>query len=616
MPVKIHLVLASQLSRIRRQLPGDFTWCYFGANARLRMRARNSLGMERQLEIGRALTDVAYRIRDEFQVWMMQLGDFQTDKIGWWGSVTATRSPLLSDLFRFICYFELTQAWLQAAASSAPNCIVVEDIWLWQSLQDNFQAHSAVQMHGSGCLRRWIDHGRSAFRAGAARMYFFLRVLILALETRLRIRRQPDTDISMQLLFTWIEDRSFESDGVLHDPYSGRLGSILERDGSKLVWHTNLLFSRRLLQKLHGFADRVIVAPAYITFTNFFRVIFSRYHLQLSPRLARFRGWDATILFQREMLETRARTGYLQAHLFHRVSLAIATRYGNSVKTIVFPFENQEWEKPFLHAWHSLAPRTRLIAHKNYPMRPLLLGEFLAPGEAARRPMPNVFMVCGEHSRQLMLAGGHASTSVWVGGGLRFEYLWCKRSAEFISSPSRRNLEAKVLLAMPYSAEYGRLFYQDLRSQLSEPLLLPGKGRVRFLIKCHPHTPFRRLFSAFPEPLPDWIEICDQTVEHMLPVTDLLLYAPATSVALEAARSGVPVLRYVGDNLDLDIFPPAESPFPYCTMRNLRSEILRELARSSVQFEQDFLDTLLTPVRESVWLQLLGNPPLRMSNGG
>src|SRR6185437_15446146 len=109
----LQLCFAPALTRrYARRLPPAAEWVYLGTNLRRRARAQVRLGVTRQRDIGRELTDAAYSIRDEYQNWMTAFGHCQPDARIWEAGITATRSPLLSDLFQFAAYMELLRGWM------------------------------------------------------------------------------------------------------------------------------------------------------------------------------------------------------------------------------------------------------------------------------------------------------------------------------------------------------------------------------------------------------------------------------------------------------------------------------------------------------------------------
>src|SRR6185437_8192598 len=559
------------------------------------------------------LTDAAYSIRDEYQNWMTAFGHCQPDARIWEAGITATRSPLLSDLFQFAAYMELLRGWMTVKAAAAPACVVIEDPWLWDAVRETIGSHVGVVCHGRVGLAQCRYRLRAAGRALAARLFFAIRALGLQLESRWTLPTEPGGDRPWILIHISIESRSFDESGRLQDPYSGRLRQILEENGERVVWLTHLTLPQAVLRRLKPLASEVLALPRYNTVTEVLMCAARRYHVEIPGTHARFRGWDLTPMLRRETFETRSRTGYMQAALMERAARRSAARVGHRTRALVFAAENQEWEQPLLRAWRAASPSTCLIAHKNYPMRPLLLGEFVPPRPGAAAAAPDTIAVCGDHSRTLLRDCGFPAHMVSLTGGLRFA--WAQGQ---VATPRARGAksatEARVLVLLPYSLVLGRLAVADLRHQLQLPLTVQPNRRVRFSIKFHPLTGPSQLMRGDRSPLPSHLDYCHDALADALAKTDLALYVPSSSEVWEATAMGVPVLLYRPDALETDCFPPAQMPFPVCARASLRAAVQQCLAelRPAVAQAQAKLAELIAPVDESAWLRAVRGAPLEI----
>jgi hypothetical protein len=605
-PDTLHICFGATLPRT---LPGSggAQWAYIGLDANRREQASTRLGEALRRDLGEEINRAAYRIRAEFQAWTAELAQAQRDPHDWWGSVTATRSPLLSDLFLHLSYLEVVRGWLANGLAEAPAIVVAEDAALWTTLAVNLRGQPRVTLHGAARPARWRRAARVAVRAQLARLYFAGRAARLRLEACLRVRQQPSADAPQVLLLTPIAASSFGADGNLAEPFHGRLADVLERNGERVTCLTGLTFPSRLVRRLPPFAERVIVLPRYTRARDIAACALARHRLEAPPHLRRFRDWNLTPLLRREVEETRSRTGYLQSRLAERAMRRVAAQFGGHAKALVYLAENQEWEQPMLRAWRSASPRTRLVAHKSYPMRPLLLGEFPAPGERGWRLRPDVALVCGEQSRALALAAGAEPDDVVVGGALRFSYLWH-------AAPRRRTDagptgDRTVAVLLPYSRQHAGLVTHELCLALRRPLECAGGGRARFLIKPHPLTA-AAVRDAVAQAHSAWIAVTHEPARRLMQHIDAVLHIPGTSAGWEAAALGIPTIRYLTDFLDLDCYEPWANPLPACNRRNLRSRVAGILADAAPP-PAGLRDAMFAPASAAAWSAAITGSPAR-----
>jgi surface carbohydrate biosynthesis protein (TIGR04326 family) len=301
--------------------------------------------------------------------------------------------------------------------------------------------------------------------------------------------------------------------------------------------------------------------------------------------LAQFRGCDYRPLFYRELLLERGSTSFPRYRLWHRAMLRIAADLGPKVKCLIYPFENQPWEKLLCLAWRRRAPHVQLIGYQHSRVPPLLLSYALSGNEVEMTPLPDRIVANGEATLQSLRAAGFPDSKLANGGALRYEYLYSGNGNGAGHAPApgngRTSERKSVLVAFPLSPPHCKGLLADLLDEFKTPLFAHDGDRVpiQLVLKCHPWLPLKR-FHRGKAILPEWAGSTEEPIEQELARADLLLYVPSTTIWREAYLAGVPVLKYEVDLLDLD--PPdslnAFSVHP-CRKESLRGLIRQLLAK-------------------------------------
>ena len=225
-------------------------------------------------------------------------------------------------------------------------------------------------------------------------------------------------------------------------------------------------------------------------------------------------------------------------------------------------------------------------------------------------PLPDRIVANSDFNLQTLKEGGFPEAMLVNAGALRHEYLYAPPAERppAAADPQWRT----VVVAFPQLAPQSAHLLADLVEEFREPLMpdaLDGRP-VRFLLKFHPSLPARKV-SRGRLRLPVWMETSQEPMSRALRGADLLLYASPTSSWWEARFSGVPVLKYQPDLLDMDAGQAAfEASVPVCDRATLRSSITALLNQPPVRHaEGRALRRLFGPVDEARWLESARDAP-------
>lgn len=568
--------------------------------------------------IGGELNRVARSLKQPFLDWIAEIGRGQRTKLNWWASRLASKSPLQTDFFLLVVYTQLVNAWLERAREAPLRVLVVEDPWLRWVLWRRFAADGRVTFHGGWRGDCVLDAGYWLGRVPLAVAYSLLSSLWLATLTRLigpaRGREGSASGQARVLIYTWLDDRCLSRAGAFHDPYTGRLDGILRARGEVVRRLAPVAAPRGLLVRtLKQFPDLFLTAPRHVRLWEIVRAAFGWLTINGLCRLSTFQGWDYAPLLYREVLREWGSTGIYQYRLWYFGMRRMAEMFGPGIKCLIYPFENQPWEKLLCLAWRERAPHVTLIGYQHSSIQPLLLPFFLGRGELESVPLPDRIVANGRVGLELLREGGFPASRLVNGGALRYEYfhtLGATRPGQ--PSPMNAPREGKkkiVLVTFPIAPQYARRLAVDLLKEFGEPLYLEkdGGAPVRFVLKCHPVLPIEK-FRPTTAALPPWITVSREPLDSLLSRADLLLYVPPTTTRWEGFLMGIPVLKYQVDLLDIDSYAVDGVPLPACSSKTLRASVGELLLDPPTGSRPDprVLEDVFGRVDEELWVRIVG----------
>ncbi len=603
----IRVVSPRRTKALAARLRGEnLEWCYFGTDNAERARIVEILGSANSISISEELNRIAYESRQAFADWIMEIGIRQEDKVNWWSSRLATKSPLQTDLFLLVCYHKLFRSWL-GTPQSRIRVVVVEDPWLRSLLGRDFGAAPGVEVAASKSAvvantAYWLARVPLAILYFAIR-YCWLKVLAEALLSSSWPRREQTPDKLTILLYTWIEKSCFIKPDRLNDSYTGRLEEILSRNGESVTRLTSLSVRSAFLRRLKPFARSLVATQRHITIGAIFKSATAFFRITNFQTVPMLDGGNYAPLLHRELLLEWGTPAFATAQLAHQSFRRIAKHCKARVKVLIYPFENQPWEKMLCLAFRREAPEIRLIGYQHTPIPALFVSYLLGAGESRFVPLPDVIVTHGKATLDRLREGGFPEEKLVDGGALRMEYLFDQKENRRTGRTAKE--EPRILVVFPTSRLSSACLLQDLLELFPAP-------SFTFILKCHPDLPWGT-FGNKESKLPAWFTVSAQPLNELIQTVDLFLYAPPTGSWREAYIAGLPVLKYqgafLGEFLDIETTDaPGVSEVPVASRDTLRKtvhDLLTEASDSSPLERKRFLERAFSPVNEEVWMQLV-----------
>ena len=221
--------------------------------------------------------------------------------------------------------------------------------------------------------------------------------------------------------------------------------------------------------------------------------------------------------------------------MFDRMAQKLpATHWG------LFPMENQPWERALITAWKRYQKNSKTIAFQHSPgVRTLDLRLFFDPelfkkAETHNFPQPDFLAVNGSINRRLIQECGYPQEKLINVEGLRSLQL----TGQYGSQKKDLKSSNRTLLVVTGYIDPETEFQLKL---LMDASALGGlKSYSKILIKPHPFLPVEGIVEKFH---PDFkYEIVHQSMSELWPQADVVYCANSTTVCVEAAWLGFPII--------------------------------------------------------------------------
>ena len=605
------MVSPEQVSTIASQFAGqNLEWCYFGTHFERKYKVSQVLPQACSMDIAEMLNRVAREAKQPFVDWIADIGKRQTNKLNWWASRIASKSPLQTDFFLLVCYHRLFSSWVSGGELSRIRVVVIEDPWLKLMLKRDFSALPSAVFFGSyrnivADAVYWL--GRvPVVVAYVTILHVWRKILAVLVNIHYKLHEVCEGSKDARVfLYTWVEKSCFGSSDKPHDVYTGRLEEILKKNGETVTRFSSFSIPSRFLLKLCPFLGNLLLTPLYMTTLDILKSALSFFRIRGLHTLPALEGFSYRLLFYRELLREWGNPGYATYRLSFLSFRRLAQRHASRLKSLIYPFENQPWEKMLCLAFKQEAPGVRMIGYQHASVPALLLSYVLGKGELSFTPLPDLIVTNGHFTLNQLQHDGFPVEMLVNGGALRFEYLVQTRSRS-----KRGNEKATgsrcVLVAFPIIRPPAVCLMQDLLALFPTPALDADGVSVEFVLKFHPDLPME-MFGMDQAKLPPWFTVSEKPLGELFAYADLFLYAPPTGTWREALHAGLPALKYCGEFLDLDSGETDVSKELAAASRDtLKSKIFSLLTHPylSVTIPQaEWLRDAFSPVNVEVWME-------------
>ena len=514
-------------------------WSFMGVDPCLRERIISRLGSENRYCYAKELQNTCIEQKTPFLDWMAKIGKKQ-DKALWWATNIAYKSPYTSDLFLNYCYLVLIQKWIEQDIEH--RVIVIENWWLLKACLGNFDGNSSVNIIASTnyFITSWIKHnaysyGRLCFfLLRSFRMWIVNKVYALKYHKQITGILRSTIDV---LTCTWIEHRSFKSkDDKFSDPYLGTLNDYYKKMGLKVVTITLPVFTIKLLKKAYRCGE--IIPSIYFTkLSDILRSFFKALFLKHNKKIPNSNELDLTSIVKYEMISEKGNVCH--AYLHYRTCLRLFKINSMSPLVLLYPFENQPWDKMMVLAQKHAAAKFKSVGCHNIGVPYFYMNFFLGYGEDVVCPLPNIIASNGLYWEKVLRDAGF-SCEIKNGGSLRFGAGNGKKDLKTATTQSSRDAHILVLLSTSLKYSLDLMFY----------LLRTSENTKTYYVKPHPDTPVE-IIQKYTGLLPEHFQFVAGAMDEWMDKVGWAVHV-GTNAAIECMMNGIKVFKYLPERIDVD----------------------------------------------------------------
>lgn len=368
-----------------------------------------------------------------------------------------------------------------------------------------------------------------------SKLLFFPKLIILlfinllfSIISRLKDIKEKEYDYVVR---TYFDHRSIDEDECLRDEYFGDLINDLKRNGKLLVVYKMIRRSDFVKFLKTKSCDFDAVSLEY--FLSFFKTL-NAFKSFLYSRIILYekfiyKNYDCT-----ELLQLFINKDYLTfsgLNIFIEKEIAIKL-FDLNPKTILFPYENQTWEKMYPFVRNLLKSDTKITGYQHTGVSYKLLNYFPSKIEKHLPIFPDKIVTVGKIINNLLLEQANYPSEIIVGGALRFKKHFLNGKSNIEILYPNKKINKKIV----YAFSYDLTKYNGILNLLID---IFGNTDINVLLKFHPDYIECDILESFKKQLPkNFIASGAFKWDEIFPIVDLVLYDD-NSIAFEGMIHGV-----------------------------------------------------------------------------
>jgi hypothetical protein len=343
---------------------------------------------------------------------------------------------------------------------------------------------------------------------------------------------------------TYFDHRSIDENECLRDEYFGDLIDDLKINGELLVVYK--MNRRRDFVKFLKTKSCDFDAVALEYFLNFFTNLkafnsFLHSRIILEEKFI-YKNQDCTDLLQSFLNEDYLTLRGLGVFIEKEIAIKIL---GLNPKTILFPYENQTWEKIYPFVKNLLKSDTKITGYQHTGVSYKLLNYFPSKIEKHLPVFPDKIVTVGTIIRNLFLEQANYPSEIVVGGALRFNKHFLNNNNIEVSYPNKK-INKKIVYAFSYDMKkYAKI--------LNLLINIFGNTEITVFLKFHPDYVESDILNSLKIQLPkNFIAAGAFNWNEIFPIVDLVLYDD-NSIAFEGMIHGVKTFSVAETEIIYDI---------------------------------------------------------------
>lgn len=322
-------------------------------------------------------------------------------------------------------------------------------------------------------------------------------------------------------IFSWVEERSFNNEGEYNDPYFPDMEKFASKEPAVLL--IPYCVNTSLFSKLRRTGKALAGIPYYSNIKIILQSLHVIYKINYNPL---FKGVDLKHLWINEIL--RENCGSHICQQLHD-SRCWEMFFQDHKGKILYPYENQPWEKMMIMAASKTPESIEFIGYQHSSIGKILFNYHTTPREISIMPKPDKIIAnSAPHFQFLNNLYKDSGVKVLDGGALRFaEPLELKTDCDHLK---------RFGVFLPNSKSQSYELFADIINNNQ-----PG---FEFLIKYHPDLPLDIKITK------SNVQIFSKSARELYSIVNGVIYCSSNS-GLEAYSYGIPAFRFQGQFIDL-----------------------------------------------------------------
>ncbi|MFH2011555.1 MAG: hypothetical protein ABIJ37_02435 [Pseudomonadota bacterium] len=558
----------------------EWEWTFFGTDACLRENVIKKLGEGNRYYYAEELSDITIKNKKPFLDWIAEIGKKQEQPF-WWGTNIAYKNPLSTDLFLNICLLTLLKEWIDKGVKK--RLVIVEHPPLLKACANNLDSPAIlIEKSVANCIGYTL---KTVFFSWTRMLLFLIRYLNMWLlnkwfgvnyKKKLRDLFKSSPSI---LMYTWVEDRSF-ADGHFTDIYLGKLKTFYETKGLRTVFVISPEIPPRFMDKIYR-SGEIIPTLLFISLADIISSFFHSVSFKWAKALPDFCGFDLHPVFENEKIKEKGKLCYYIALYYGFYNFFKETDI--NCKAIIYPFENQPWDKMAIMGMQKAESSSKMIAYQHTVVPCFLLNYFLGENEKGIHPEPDIIVANGDTWARVLKKSGF-TCPIYNGGSLRYSK---SEKKEGDVRNDKKEQSILVLFSPVLSYTLDLIFYLKRRPW----------GDKKFLLKPHPDMP-EKIVRKYAGTLPDNFIFIKGPLDEWFDKVGWAIHV-GTTAAIECLMNGITVYKYIPERIDVDPFFGMNLPQRIVTESD---SLTFEHSKSVIRPDPDIIDE---EFHEAVWNQVV-----------
>jgi hypothetical protein len=543
-------------SAINKFKGNHFHWVFLGddvARGLLVERWIDDFGT--RINIGDKLQRAAQTFREPYIEYIGKLGS-KNNSAYWWLSSLSEKNAYLSKVFLYCCYIAVCKEILTNYEKRFNDLlIIVNENAIRKALVKNIKDTSRwiiipkyqIQDYK---LYIYIKYFSEAF----LKRGWFLSIRLYKIFISRYVYKFNKKDYLKNRLFalhSWIDHRSFTKNSKYRSNNYGNLSEQLKVKGYNAIVVPRVLPTigyKTAIKHMANAEEYFLVMEAFLKITDIaiapIKWAIKTFPLKKSwPYL---NGLDVEELIYDEQWKNWAGNRGVDASLYFYI-VKNWKKNGLEIDNFVYTYENQIIEKAFCLAFNKFYPETKKIAYQHCGFSKMQLNFFISSYEINIAPMPDRWVTGGDIYDDLFRASNYAPEKIVCSNAIRYEYLFNKVRKNDRSQMSQYCKKPCTILV---ACSLGKNQTLELVSKVLKAF--KNNKTYQIIIKPHPSTPFELSKDLMVDSLPENIQISNESMEHLLEISDIFLYTDTTSV-FEALFMGIQPIHISSDySIDID----------------------------------------------------------------